>query len=261
VEEDMKIFNTSLLWTSILVCALLHHGGMNSNAQEKKIPPPKAGRSEQTPNNQEQPSFQFESRTPEVRQAFEKIFELRRSVAVTPDDLVRESSDLELAYEALKRNPTESAAILVENLRKLDPDDWDAHSALFSILVLVNQEPVAIDFLRELAMKGQPRTLSKITTKTRKETKTKDRAIQRPSEQDDPQVLIRYSAIGVLFSAARKGNQRATEAILQTLKSPHREVKISSIQYYYALSKSRLRAKVQMRELLAPDDQYLLNFY
>ncbi|HSE42272.1 MAG TPA: hypothetical protein VLH08_16020 [Acidobacteriota bacterium] len=260
----MKALNASSLWISILVCILLHQTALSSNAQEMKTAPPKAGSAAQITKNQEREpnrSFQFESATPEVRQALKRIFELQRSVAVSSDDLVRKSSQLELSYDVVRNNSNESAAVLVENLRKLDPDDFASHSALLSILVLVNQEPVAIDFLRELALKGQPRTLPKITTKLRKQPNAHDRIIQRPSEDEDPQVLIRYMAMGILFSAARKGSQRATETILQTLSSPHREVKISSIQYYYALSKSRLRAKTQMRERLSPRDQYLLNFY
>src|SRR5262249_37601362 len=147
------------------------------------------------------------------------------------------------------------AHIIVDNLRKLAPEDSTSHASLISLLYLIASEDAAIQYFQEVAMTGPVRQIQK----QRSKKLTPDQAVQNRSEQEDSPMLTRYLAMSGLFIAARHGDRRAIDAILSTLKSPHSEVKITAVRYYYALSKSRLRAKAQMRERLEASDQYLLN--
>ena len=78
---------------------------------------------------------------------------------------------------------------------------------------------------------------------------------------EDPESLIRYLAVTVLYRAAKDGSAAASEALLQIVQSPNHLAKITAIQDYYALRKSRARAKSEMKKILAPQDHYLLYRY
>lgn len=83
----------------------------------------------------------------------------------------------------------------------------------------------------------------------------------QPSENIDPQALIRQAAIRQLYRAARAGRPSAGDYMLKALGSPHNEVRVSAVQYNYALIPGRLAAKAKMRRYLAPANRHLLNHY
>jgi hypothetical protein len=73
--------------------------------------------------------------------------------------------------------------------------------------------------------------------------------------------LIRYLAMSRLYAAARGGSERAKGAVLDAARSPDREVKITAIQYSYALSRQRWKARRALETRLADADLHLLDRY
>jgi hypothetical protein len=247
---------------TVVAALATQQSGVTLGAGTQKVPPTSSKPKEQAPPGiaSRGPVFTFQTQTGALNEALKKIIELRLQPSETTDEESRIIAATAQAEAAVKREPAAAATIILENLRKLPSDDLTSHATLFSLLYLVAQEDLAIRYFQEVAMTGPPRIVDQPRKPERKNSQA-DRPVENRYEQEDPHVLVRYMAMSGLFTAARSGDPRAITAILATVKSPHREVKMTAVRYYYALSKSRLRAKVQMRESLAPQDQYLLNLY
>ena len=247
---------------TVVAALATQQSGVALGAGTQKVPPTSSKPKEQAPAGiaSRGPVFTFQTQTGALNEALKKIIELRLQPSETTDEESRIIAATAQAEAAVKREPAAAATIILENLRKLPSDDLTSHATLFSLLYLVAQEDVAIRYFQEVAMTGPPQIVDQPRKPERKNSQA-DRPVMNRYEQGDPHVLIRYMAMSGLFTAARSGDRRAITAILATVKSPHREVKSTAVRYYYALSKSRLRAKVQLRESLAPRDQYLLNLY
>jgi hypothetical protein len=229
---------------------------------DPKAPPTASQPKEHTPRRTAArgPVFSFETQSGTLNEALKKLIELPRQPAETTEEESRKAAEIAEAEIAVRRESAAAASTIVENLRRLASDDLTSHATLFSLLYLVAQEGAAVAYFQKVAMTGPPRAVPRPQNPRPKNSQA-DRPVQNHYEQEDPHVLIRYMAMSGLFIAARHGDRRAITATLATLKSPHREVKTTAVRYYYALSKSRLRAKAQMRKSLAPQDQYLLNLY
>jgi hypothetical protein len=193
-----------------------------------------------------------------VNQALTTILKLRKTGA-PPAGEGRRATEIADAENVLRKNSATAAATLVQSLKKLAADDVARHATLLSLLAPAAHEAVAIDYLLQKVMSGKagPRPIEANHVKD----PAADKPLSSRSEHVDPERLIRYMAMSQLHTAARMGSRRASQAILESLRSPHRDVKITAVQMHYALSRSRLQARARMRALLRPEDRHLLYRY
>jgi hypothetical protein len=244
-----------------LACGIVVALANDRAEQRQKAPPtPRTSTSQPPAVLPRGPAFTFDTQTGGVNEALRTLVALRLQPSDTPEEESRKAADTAKAEATLRRDHAAGAKIIVDNLERLAADDLPSHATLMSLLSLVAEDETAIRYYQRVAMTGPPRAVEP-RPKPGRAKSPPDRPGTERAGAEDPHVLIRYMAMSGLFTAARKGDQRAINAIRDTLNSPHREVKATAVRYYYALSKSRLRAKAEMRERLAPRDQYLLNLY
>jgi hypothetical protein len=204
------------------------------------------------------PLFSFETQPGAVNVALKTVLDSWRHPGLTDVEASRALSEMAQAETVIKRESQTAAAIIIRNLQRLPSNDVTLHSSLYSLLYLVATEDIAMQYLQKAAMSGPPEPSHRS-----KPLPMRSQVNQRGNsdDQEDPHSLIRYMAMNGLFVAARDGKPRARLAILEAVRSVHRDTKVTAIRYYYALSKSRVRAKAEMRLLLSAPDQYLLNLY
>jgi hypothetical protein len=179
-----------------------------------------------------------------------------------PEDAAEASklmSKVAKARGTLQSNPKAAAAAVIAELEKLRRDDVEGHAVLFSLLGVVADEDAAIRYWSGKLTSGTQRAPRPAPERVK--SKQPDRPKPQKSEGFDPEGLIRYLAIARLYRTALRGNEKAKAAILEAARSPHLDMKISTVQYTYALNKNRWKARNELRSRLAPSDHYLLYRY
>lgn len=230
---------------------------VSSVVQRGKSPP--RPRQVPDPDVRGEPVFEFEKRTGEVDKALTVMLRLGLSV---PDNAARAEevmSTVAKARETLRSNSKGAATAVIAELDKLRSDDIQGHAALFSLLGIVGDEDAAIRYWSKKLTAGSPRQHR--PTPRGVKSKQPDQPRLRKSEQRDPERLIRYLAIAQLYRVALRGNEKSRIAILDAARSPHRDVKVSAVQYTYALNKNRWKARNDLKSRLAASDHYLLYRY
>jgi hypothetical protein len=177
----------------------------------------------------------------------------RESESSSPDPQIagKGMQAVAAARSVVQANAAAALKLVLASLAKLPVDDVEAHTIAFGLLGELDTQAEAVKLLGDRLMQGQPRAVQPRPAIPGKQ----------PSEGIDPQALIRQAAIRQLFRAARSGRPTASDALLKALASPHAEVRVSAVQFNYALIPGRLAAKAKMRRYLAPAHRYLLNHY
>lgn len=155
------------------------------------------------------------------------------------------------ARAVVQSNAAVALKLVLASLAKLPADDVEAHTIAFGLLGEIDTQADAIKLLGDRLFMGQARVARPKPAVPGKQ----------PSEGIDPQALIRQAAIRQLYRAARSGRAAASDALLKALASQHPEVRVSAVQFNYALIPGRLAAKAKMRRYLAPANRHLLNHY
>jgi len=181
----------------------------------------------------------------------------RETDSTSPDPVVagKGMQAVAAARSLVRSNSAAALKLMLASLARLEADDVEAHTVAFELLGEVDAEAGAVKLLGERLLQGKPRVL------TPRSTPKPGMPKPQPSENIDPQALIRQAAIRQLYRAARAGRPAAGEYLLKALASPHGEVRVSAVQLNYALIPGRLEAKAKMRRYLAPAHRHLLNHY
>jgi hypothetical protein len=217
------------------------HSAPRQNFVDANVPPPTR--------------FAFEAQKADpVAQALTLL--ARETDSTSPDPVIagKGMQALAAARSVVRSNAPAALKLLLASLSQLPADDVEAHTVAFELLGEVDAEAGAVKLLGERLLQGKPRVL---LPKMPKPAMPKP----QPSENIDPQALIRQAAIRQLYRAARTGRPAAGEYLLKALGSPHGEVRVSAVQLNYALIPGRLAAKAKMRRYLAPAHRHLLNHY
>lgn len=165
------------------------------------------------------------------------------------------------ARSLLRSNAAAALKLVLASLAQLPADDVEAHTIAFELLAEIDSEPGAVKLLGERLLQGKPRVQPARPALPKPGMQKPALPKPQPSENIDPQALIRQAAIRQLYRSARAGRPAAGEYMLKALASPHHEVRVSAVQLNYALIPGRLAAKARMRRYLAPADRHLLNHY
>lgn len=249
-----------VVWALLVMAGFAAATGPPQRPGRLNRPPPTAGaviHSIQAPGER---SFDFEKRATPVDEALSILLGRERSVPLTADDASKYMAERARARATLRLSPKLVAATVISELEKLSKDDVENHAMLFSLLDTVADEDEPVAYWSKKLMSGVPRQAPRFPVA--KKSNERDRPnLGRRLENDDPEALIRYLAIAHLYRAALRGNERAKAAILDSVKSPHYDVKITAIQYTYALNRHRWKARHELEKRLAPSDHYLLYRY
>jgi hypothetical protein len=227
-------------------------------ARKAKAPPPKA-MAAQPPAAAGERIFDFEKRTGALDEALTVLLGRQRPVLPTAEEDGKRMARVASARQVVRSNAKAAAEAVIAELQTLPKSDVEGHAELFSLLGVVAGEDAAIEYWSRKLTSGEPRRPKPIPE--RKKLKEPDRPKVERSENEDPEVVIRYLAIAHLYRAARAGSEKARAAILEAAASPHREVRISAVQYTYAVTRRRWQARQELEKRLPPSDQYLLYRY
>lgn len=183
----------------------------------------------------------------------------RESASTSPDPQVagQGMQALAAARSLVQANTAAALKLVLASVNQLAADDVEAHTIAFELLGEIDSEAGVVKLLGERLMQGKPRVMQPKKPALPKPAMPKP----QPSEHIDPQALIRQAAIRQLYRAARAGRPGAGDTMLKALASPHNEVRVSAVQFNYALIPGRLAAKAKMRRYLAPANRHLLNHY
>lgn len=196
---------------------------------------------------------------------------LARESESTSPDAAQAGKGLQAVATArgvVRGNQAAALKLIRESLAKLPADDVEAHTILFELLGEVDGQAGAIKLLGDRVVQGKARAVPTKTRTPRTQPASdvdlpgaKKQPQGHPSEDIDPQALIRQAALRQLYRAARAGRAGASDGLLQALKSPHHAVRVAAVQLNYALIPGRLAAKNAMKRFLLPEHQHLLNHY
>lgn len=228
-----------------------------AKAARKKTPPPKvaaAPRADAAPAR-----YEFEKRKGALEEALTALLAEQRPALPEVEEAGQRMARAAGARRVIRSNAGGAATTVIAELERLPKDDIAAHAELFSLLAAVGDEGAAIDYWSRVVMTGQPRRPQ--PTPRREKLKGPDQPRGQRSEHQDPQVRIRYLAMAQLYRAARAGSEKARAAILEAAASPHREVRISAVQYTYSLTRRRWKARQELARRLPRGDEYLLHRY
>jgi len=187
----------------------------------------------------------------------------RETASTSPDPQVAGAGmqALAAARALVRSNAAAALKLVLASLAQLPADDVEAHTIAFELLGEIDSETGAVKLLGERLLTGKPRVRQQIPVPSKATKLPPMKPKPQPSENIDPQALIRQAAMRQLYRAARTGRAGAGEYMLKALASPHPEVRVSAVQLNYALIPGRLAAKAKMRRYLAPADRPLLNHY
>jgi hypothetical protein len=255
----MKLFTRSplvcLVAASLALGTVRGAGGAPQKTTRPKTPPPKT--SPAPPAEAAPARFDFEKRTGALEEALTVLLDRRRPVVPKEADerMAREAA----ARQVVRSNAAAAADMVIAELERLPKDDIEGHAELFSLLGVVADQDAAIDYWSKTVNSGTPRPARARTD--REKLKEPDQPRGQRSEHEDPEVVIRYLAMAHLYRAARSGSEKARAAILEAAASPHPQVRISAVQYTYALTRRRWKARQELEKRLPRSDQYLLERY
>jgi hypothetical protein len=224
--------------------------------RKAKTPPP---RTTAAPAPEAAPRFDFEKRAGAVDEALTVLLARRLTVLPSAEEAGERMGREAGARQVLRANAGAAAAAVIAELEKLARNDVEGHAELFTLLGEVAAEEAAIAYWSAKLASGTPRPPRPLPE--RKKLKEPDRPTAQRSEREDPEALIRYLALAHLYRAGRAGSEKARAAILEAAASPHREVRISAVQYTYALTRRRWKARQELEKRLPRSDQYLLYRY
>jgi hypothetical protein len=225
--------------------------------RKAKTPPPKPAAA--PPAATPQPRFEFEKQAGALEQALTVLLDRQRAVLPRPEGAGEQMTRAAAARQAVRSNPAAAAATIIAELEKLPKDDVEGHAELFRLLDVVADQDAVIEYWSKKLSSGTPRPPRPAAE--RQKLKEPDQPRLRKSEHEDPEALIRTLAITHLYRAARAGNEKARAAILEAAASPHPEVRISAVQYTYALTRQRWKARQELEKRLPRTDHYLLHRY
>lgn len=223
----------------------------------KPTSPPKATTSQ--PVEAAPARYDFEKRPGGVDEALTVLLDRRKSVLPNEEEAGQRMAAAASARQVVQSNAQAAAATVIAELEKLSSADVEGHAELFSLLGEVAGQDAAVEYWSRKVSSGTPRRPQ--PTGDRKKLKEADEPRINKSEHEDPEVLIRYLAIAHLYKAARAGSERARAAVLEAAASPHREVRVSAVQYTYALTRRRWKARQELEKRLPRTDQYLIYRY
>lgn len=228
-------------------------------ARRQKTPPPRAAVA-QPPAPAVPPRYEFEKQPGPVNDALATLLDRDHPPAEGVEDAGARMTRIAAARQVVRANARTAAAAVIAELGKLPERDIEGHAELFSLLAVVADEDAAVQYWSRKVSSGTPRP-PRTRREPRKKEKTPDQPRLQRSEREDPEAQIRYLAIAHLYRAARAGNEKARAAILEAAGSPHRDMRISAVQYTYALTPQRWKARRELEKRLPRSDQYLLYRY
>jgi hypothetical protein len=183
--------------------------------------------------------FCFEYGSDELSIALQKINNAYIYFPRTIEEVAEVNSRSSEGFQYLQQHPNEAATILIEEASRLSPENEIMLASIYYMLKEL-ESPVVINYLFEQA----------------------NRPLPTPTQSNENLRGVIYSlrnnAIGALGRRSAAGSQLAKQRLLDLVSSSDLHIKQSAIRVFYQSSKSRWRAKREMRDLLSPEDCYLL---
>jgi hypothetical protein len=228
-------------------------------ARSATTPPPRAGAAVVLSSPVNERRFDFEKRTSPVDEALTVLLGRERPMLPSAEEASATMARVASARRVVRANAKTATTAVLTEIEKLSNHDVEGHAELFSLLAIVADEDAAIETWSSQLTSGRPRPPRPLPE--RRKLTEPDQVRGQRSEREDPEALIRYLAIAHLYRAAREGSETAQAAILEAAASPHRDVRISAVQYTYALSRQRWKARQELEKRLPRSDQYMLYRY
>jgi cysteine-rich repeat protein len=190
------------------------------------------------PEVPDQPPFPFLARTDAASAALKGLYELADEVPRTAEAAEAARVARKNFREAVDANLPSARAELVAAMANLADDDEENYTRLVSLIEIAGDTPEILDHLRDLLLRPSSGT-----------------EVHQGIPRDDS---VRQIAVTLLVHHARQGSSAARDRLFDSLASPHPGVQAVAISALYALHPDRRLIQRQMRQILAPESEYLL---
>lgn len=190
------------------------------------------------PEAEEEPPFAFLTETGATNEALKGIYDLaddapRTGEAAKAARLAEQNFRIVIEGDL----PTASARLLAA-LRNLADDDVEGYTRLSRLLEIAGDTPEILEYLRDLLLRASLHA-----------------EVHQGIPRDES---VRQIAVAALVHHAKQGSAQAQAKLLESLAGPHPSVQAVAISTLYALNPDRRLIQRQMRQIVAPESEYLL---
>jgi hypothetical protein len=212
-------------------------------------PPASAGQDWQDHPDFRHWEFGFELSSDPLAEDLSRLLEHRRTTYTDADTYGSALTEIDGVRSRIREQAGDAAAILRDELSRLDPLDAGVAIQALTLLDEVSDQPEAVDALLAFVMSPEP------------DYEPSTCGSRSCSSAGHPGRLARRAAMLTLQAASRRGSALATDALFGAAQSLDPHVRRNAVRHYLIVRPGRTAAKSELRSVLRTTERHWLHSY